>query len=279
MTAPSRRGRGQGHGRASTGATPSAPPVAPPQPPHEDITPRKPWPPHLRDTGNGADLRAELMSIDYLLYGPSTHDRLPYVLPPWQRGQVWTPAQQVAFCETVWDGMPFQPVLLWQRDYRAPPVVLDGQQRLTALGAHVLRADGTENAPTAAHLDLETGRWQVGPAEGHPPITMAQAANVGWLLRLYNSATLREDPSHWRTASLVAQASERLRGGRSFVFTIGAGVPIEDVIRIFRTWNTPGVPIPPDEIEALILAADRSWRPPDPPATPASDDPGSSRRG
>lgn len=255
-------------------------PARPPDPTREDITPRVPWAPHLRDTGSGADLRAELMSIDYLLYGPSTHDLQPYVLPPWQRGQVWTAAQQVAFCEAVWCGMPSQPILLWQRDgYKGLPIVLDGQQRLCALGAYVLRADGTVNTPTAAHLDLETGRWQVGPAEGHPPITMAQAANVGWLLKLYNSVTLRADPDHWRTSNLVAQASERLRGGRSFVYTIGTGVPIEDVIRIFRVWNTPGTPFSPDEIEALIHAADLSWTGPAVASTPAPDDLGTPPRG
>ena len=71
-----------------------------------------------------------------------------WFLPPFQREVVWTPAQQAAYCNSLWDGMPTAPLLVWERDingtgwpYRR--VVLDGQQRLTALGAHVIRADGT----------------------------------------------------------------------------------------------------------------------------------------
>lgn len=272
----SRDSRGRARQRRWHPGPTTAPPAQPVDPPtpREEVTPREPWAPHLRDTGNGADLRAELMSIDWLLHGPSTRERQPYVLPPWQRGQVWTPAQQVAFCEAVWYGMPFQPILLWQRDgYKGAPIVLDGQQRLCALGAYVLRADGTPNAPTAAHLDLETGRWQVGPADGHPPITMAHAASTGWLHDEWTPDG-RADLARWRTSSLVAEASERLRGGRSFVYTIGTGVPVEDVIRIFRVWNTPGVAFPPDEVEALIRAADLSWTSPIP-----SGDPGTTPRG
>lgn len=188
---------------------------------------------------------------------------MTYHLPPWQRGQVWTPAQQVALCETIWAGLPVQPMLLWERrraDTSCHVVVIDGQQRLTAMGARMLRWDGSVNSSTAAHLDLETGRWQAGPAEGHPPITMREAATTSWLWGLRSTM---DDDAWWRLASLSGSAADRLRGSM-FVYYIGPSTPIEDAIRIFRAWNVPGTPFDPDEVERLIRGADLTW---DPPAT------------
>ena len=57
-------------------------------------------------------------------------------------------------------------VLIWERhvDGRRVHVVLDGQQRLTALRSPVVRSDGTENEPTAARFDLASGRFGAGPS-------------------------------------------------------------------------------------------------------------------
>jgi hypothetical protein len=52
---------------------------------------------------------------------------------------------QAAFCTAVMVGDPVPPVLLWER--RDGTWVIDGQQRLTALGARVVRVDGSSNTP------------------------------------------------------------------------------------------------------------------------------------
>ena len=226
-------------------------------PPRPDVHPREPWEPGLQSRSSWDACRPHLMSISQLT-------RETYYLPPWQRGQVWTPDRQVAFCRTLWDGLPFAPILLWER--RVGPnindrvsVVLDGQQRLTAVGARIVRHDGTLNTPTAAHLDLETGRWQVGPADGHPPITMARMANSQWLWR--DGRRQVEGDDWWRTVSLIADADNRIRLSSTSVYVIGASMTVDDAIRVFDTWNTPGVNIPREELAELIREADRSWAP------------------
>ncbi len=230
----------------------------PEPPPMPDVHPREPWIGGARDLSSWDRCRPNLMTIRQMLCDAVYH------LPPWQRGQVWTPDQQVAFCRTVWDGLPYAPMLLWER--RTGPdrkgqsiVVLDGQQRLSAMGATILRADGTPNTPTAAHLDLETGNWQVGPADGHPPITMRRAVDALWGMRYWQET---RDEDRWRTVMLCAQAETRLRRAESSVYVIGSGVRVSEAVRIFQAWNVPGVPISPDEIERLIRDIDAEWEPP-----------------
>lgn len=230
----------------------------PEPPPRPDVHPREPWPGVARDLSSWDRCRPHLMTIREILCD------MVYHLPPWQRGQVWTPDQGVAFCETVWNGLPYMPMLLWER--RTGPegkgrsvVVLDGQQRLSAMGATILRADGTPNGPTAAHLDLETGRWQVGPADGHPPITMRRAVDSLWSFRYWRE---NDEEDRWRTVMLCAQAETRIRRAESSVYVIGSGVRVEEAVRIFQAWNMPGVPIPPDEVERLIRDIDTEWEAP-----------------
>lgn len=234
--------------------TASPAPPTPPAPPRPDVHPREPWAPGLQARSSFDGCRPHLASMRKLLHDTTYH------LPPWQRGQVWTPAQQVAFCETVWNGLPFSPILLWERRVGkdTAAVVLDGQQRLSALGARVLRHDGSPNAPTAAHLDLETGRWQVGPAEGHPPITMRAASDVWWAFEPRPSVM---DDEHYRLAMLVATAAERLQRSDTSVYIIGPSTPVEDVVRICRAWNVPGTPFTPEEVERLIAEANLGWTP------------------
>lgn len=232
---------------------------SPPQPPpRERYNPREEWPkPTLASYSMWDAARPTTIGLRALL-----HDSV-YRLPPWQRGQVWTPAQQVALCETIWNGLPLAPLLLWVR--RVGPnisdvavVVLDGQQRLCALGADVRRHDGTPCTPTAAHLDLETGRWQVGPSEGHPPVTMREVCDMGWLFdRMWAGEGAGDD----RTVDLAGMAIKRTELWTGCVYAMGPSVTAEDAIQVFRAWNTPGVPIPQDEIEALIREADLGWSP------------------
>lgn len=74
-----------------------------------------------------------------------------YALPDFQRPFVWTPEQVDLLAESLRDGLPFGPLLLWERwgaddglrfDFggihlppqgRTPSLVIDGQQRLAAL--------------------------------------------------------------------------------------------------------------------------------------------------
>lgn len=229
---------------------PRKPQHAPAPPPRPQ--PREPWPTARPRLEISAAVNPSPVSM-WSLLGEQYH------LPPWQRGQVWTPEQQVALCEAVWEGLPVAPFLVWERYNPATKtggaVVLDGQQRLCAFSARVKRHNGTPCDPTAAHLDLETGRWQVGPAKGHPPVTMANLTDMDWMEQQIWNLPDR------RTQSLVSQAAARIGAWTGVVYRIGERVSPEYATEIFRGWNVPGVPIPADEVEALIQQADLGWTP------------------
>jgi hypothetical protein len=63
-----------------------------------------------------------------------------YPLPPFQRDLVWTQAQEVAFVESAWLGLPLGTFCVheidWEGNAKPKPFsgwLIDGQQRLTAL--------------------------------------------------------------------------------------------------------------------------------------------------
>ena len=193
--------------------------------------------------------------------------RASFVLAPFQRGQVWTPEQQVALCETVWHGCPVPPIVLWLRPHPIEkwpamlPIVLDGQQRLCALGARVYRHDGARCRPTAARMDLETGRWSVnGP--GH---TFAELTDPSRTTRAHRDAAT--DPATREAADrdfeLMCHAMNRIdRMPDVALVTIGASATPTQAAEVFARWNTPGVAMGEGEAAEMVRAADAldlSW--------------------
>jgi Protein of unknown function DUF262 len=169
--------------------------------------------------------------------------RWTFHLPPCQRPSVWSPEQQVAFCRSVWDGRPVAPLLVWQRghgkDERA--YVIDGQQRLIALGCNVIRHDGTQAGETRAYLDIETGEWSTVPDD-----LALTAARVS---ALRSHDWLRDDH---RSGLWQAMAYDRLGGVQIVAYVLGYRATAEDVIESFRAINRPGVPMTEAQVEALV---------------------------
>lgn len=62
-----------------------------------------------------------------------------FVLPEWQRGAVWTRAQQVAFVENAWRGVPLGNYSYNQAGFGSPHdrLLIDGQQRMLAIQAYI----------------------------------------------------------------------------------------------------------------------------------------------
>jgi len=199
-------------------------------------------------------------------------------LPPWQRGQVWSGEQQRAFCRALWRGLPTAPILLWEQrvdaypipgavpdrfgytpsTYRHRIVVIDGQQRLAALGVPMKRWNGVPIEPPAAFLDLEDGEWKAEPMPGLPwPLTMAAVSDPHGTTDGYWRA---EGEEARRLQELWWQASGLCRPDL-LCYTIPQGTPVDAVIEIFRSWNAQGVPFPPEEVESLIRQADLTWIP------------------
>lgn len=217
----------------------------------EDIQPREPWPPALGWRSSWDRCRPVQLGLRRVL-----HDEV-YHLPRWQRGQVWVPGQQVAFCEAVWSGLPVAPLLVWTRRVGETDVavLLDGQQRLCALGAQVLLADGSAVAPTAALLDVETGRWGTTPSPDWPPITMSDAADGGRMWLRKHRPQLSNHLAA-RLQMLLLLAAQRLEGVDIVAYVMGASVAAIEAQAIFRSWNRPGTPLTEEEIDSLIKRAD-----------------------
>lgn len=179
---------------------------------------------------------------------------LVWHLPPFQRGSVWTPGQQVAFCDSLWEGMPTAPLLVWRRylpgaGYRSRHYVLDGQQRLTALGATVLRQtpEGeVANPATSAFFDPDAGRF-----------TTVKAPWGGSVRDICTLGTEHrrgepKDPDERRRWWWAYLAKTRLDSVEIIAYTIEHDTPVERVVRAFRTINRPGVAFDLDEIERLV---------------------------
>lgn len=177
-------------------------------------------------------------------------------VPAFQRGVVWTPEMQAAFCNSVMAGLPVAMSLVWNRyvpgvGNRA--IVLDGQQRITALGGQIIRADGTENPVPQIYFDPETGRWGTDP--GRWALTPRDLVNLNgseYFRRLREFPDGSEEQRLW----------EALYFGRDMfqwrtvpVYVIDARASEEFVVEAFRTINRPGVQFDEAEVERLIKSA------------------------
>lgn len=154
---------------------------------------------------------------------------------------------QVSFCDAVLVGDPVPPILLWER--RDGTWVIDGQQRLTALGARVLRPDGTGNTPTAAYFDVRSGRF--GPAQGRWSLTAVRLAR--WRA-LAVPRPAKRGGRDWEWAGV---AGEVMRRRTVSTYVLGPDATHDDAVRAFRAINTPGVLMEPGEVEALVASAVR----------------------
>lgn len=182
--------------------------------------------------------------------GPCHLSRLardPLVLPSWQRAAVWTPEQQAAFCASLWMGRVMHShVLLWQRDWQSgAALIIDGQQRLTALGLPVTRHDGTVNA-CSSFLDVTDGVWYTERAP----------------LRFTACELLDHDVWYRTHAEHGADAAYRLSLARQrmdrdfFALSVIERAPKDTVQAWFRTMAIPGVALTPEDAERLCAAVE-----------------------
>lgn len=147
---------------------------------------------------------------------------------------------QAKFCTAVFQGDPIPPILLWER--KDMTLVLDGQQRLTALGASVVRFDGTPNTPTKAFFDARTGTF--GPDPRRWNLTAIRLARWSAL----NIPQPKRGTREWAWAK---EASGVLRKRTLVTYILGPEATVDDAIVAFRAINTPGIPMDPHELLAL----------------------------
>lgn len=227
---------------------PARKPAAPPAP---TLPPEPPMPPpawlarFTRDTRSSFDRwRPRGMRVrDFA--------RNPLYLPPFQRAaDAWTPRMQIDYCTALLNGAPTTQLLMvevgWNETSRH--YVIDGQQRLTALGVDIVRADGTRNPPTAARFNVHTGEW--GGTEADGSYSLAEASEF--------------ECDMWHRAD--DHSRERSRGlGRLNLLVSDIEVPAytssfydpseaigRELAAAFASINHPGAPIHPDVLAGLL---------------------------
>lgn len=174
--------------------------------------------------------------------------RMAFTLPAYQRDVVWSRAQQLAFVRSVWDGQPVSPVVVWERTWSEPVAVLDGQQRLTALGVSMLRADGTVNEVPRFTLDIAAGEWlDADPGDRVTrTIPVIEIASASMFDSLYDglSAARHAAIECLSIAQTLRIPMMVLRGTMDSV----------KIVQAFRTLATPGIPWTLEEIERMITS-------------------------
>ncbi len=170
-----------------------------------------------------------------------------WLLPTFQRGETWTPKMQAAFCNAVLVGDPIPPVLLWERPEGT--WVLDGQQRLTAMGAKLVRphVGGKANSPSQAFLDALRGEFSL--EQRHWSVTLARAST--WHTLPVAATQPKRNIREW---TWIGYANQILRKRRLNIVTLDRNATMADAARAFRAINTPGVPIQPAELDRLLAA-------------------------
>jgi hypothetical protein len=186
----------------------------------------------------------------------------PFVLPPWQRPFVWTDDQVMAYHERLLTGGHGGVVVIWRRYTKTgqQAVILDGQQRLTAVGVKMRRADGTP-APDLRRpvWDALAARWTWEPG----PLRLPFAGVCDWrTVDALRDAALDGDVAALDTDEmrlLRCYAMEAMRRPEVVSVVIEtSGEPAAQsraALRAFLDLNRGGTPMDTDTLAGLEAAA------------------------
>ena len=189
----------------------------------------------------------------------SQRDSMPFVLPPWQRPFVWTDDQVMAYHERLLTGGHGGVVVIWRRYSKTgqQAVVLDGQQRLTAVGVRMQRADGGA-APDLRRpvWDALAARWTWEPG----PLRLPFAGVCDWRTvdRLRDAA--RDSAGYSDEARLLSwcgmEAMRRPEVVSVVIETSGdPAAQTKAALRAFLDLNRGGTPMDADTLAGLEAAA------------------------
>ena len=179
-----------------------------------------------------------------------------WVLPSFQRDVVWDADRQAAFCNSVVRGLPTASVLVWNRYIagRSVAIVLDGQQRLTSIGATVIRSDGTRNPPPKAFFDPATGRFTTNP--GRWALTAKDVCSFDYTVYRKKADELEEtDPEGYDVWDHLIFARDMVGDKQIVLHIIDERATPEFVVDAFRAINQPGVQFDQAEVERLVQSA------------------------
>lgn len=179
-------------------------------------------------------------------------------LPSFQREAVWSVDQQAIFLSRLMRGYPFGTVLAWEREYQSPWLVLDGQQRLTALGAKLVRQDGSVNKSAALYFDVEA--WLSGQGlcwfskpQGPRPMMVHNFLQQSFyedVLQMRSSRGELTEVERW-----LIEAFNAFNDQDVHIQVIDWSVTVDQAMEIFAAANTGGTPMSNEEVARLIAEA------------------------
>lgn len=165
-------------------------------------------------------------------------------LPVYQRGAVWTFAQATAFLDSFLMGDIMSAMLLVELDRPGARTfsVLDGQQRLIAMGVSIAAHDGSARIGTAPLISLTDLRWHAEPAPDRFTLASLMGANLF-------TRTLKLGARQQYVAGYLA---DKIRSADWPVAILDRDITPAAARRAFAAWNHPGAPIDPDALAALL---------------------------
>lgn len=190
-------------------------------------------------------------------------------VPPFQRGYVWTDTQILELAESIWQGFPFGPLLLWDRQdsqgvrplveglplKEDPQLIVDGQQRLGAI-ARLFHVEGR-----LFGVNLENGTWREYVRPPEPPNVLGRDLidlNIYTLQRLFGRTWSVEDED----VASVIRASERIRDHQVITIEMDRGCSASFVVGSFIRLAKNGTPICEDDLkQALSMLEPRGDHP------------------
>jgi len=194
------------------------------------------------DLGLPPQMNARPRPIRSMFPGGPGFDNL--LLPDFQREYVWEPKQAAAYLNSVLRGVPGGSYLFWRPQLRGVIYVVDGQQRLTTLGAPIKRSDGDINKPhDEVRFSLETMRFAVEPRGKSVHLRLVTYGG------LHTRAALEALPRHLQ--NVVMEVRRRMQDHRTPVITM-TECSAEDVAEAFINLNAGGTPFDRGMIEKLL---------------------------
>lgn len=235
-------------------------PKAPPAPPREPPPPALPCPPEWQARDDWHDMQHSSSNLRQIVSGIADGT---FHLPVFQRPFVWTEAQVVRLFHSILDGYFIGPLIVWERDARKVPavsrigdmefpvksqwdkaVVVDGQQRLTALALLFLSGRfAYDFGKRAVVIDQPEGRDVLGLA------WMLNVSKTGESLRAYHHivawiADSGTEDAEWKYLWLERTLT------RYYVSTVRFSRywTLANVVESYRRLATEGVPMAPEHL-------------------------------
>jgi hypothetical protein len=245
--------------RRKSPAAPSLVRVAPPLPPPRP--PRKTEPRGLSKFGTFGVRQNQIRAASAV--DRDERRRVLWRVPRWQRGQKWSDEQAALYLNRLFQGIPAGTFFFEDRNLGGSILdrevyVVDGQQRLSALGAVLVREeDGSLNEPARIRFDPVAWLWEPGEASLLKPSFAMLADSLGWGMAMHRHVDPLNDGNASEQGEWLYDAIRVMQSIELHAITVETypSEPRTQFIRdCFLALNSGGTPMLLGEAEGLLVA-------------------------